>query len=70
MTGRFPTPVFNIDTLYMFDYEKIVRPEGPSKKIILLLFCAEFFFRTGPKVNPPPPLEDQMDRALVISLLQ
>ena len=46
--------------------KKIIRPEGPAKKIILLRFCPKKISRPGPKFQaPPPPPEYQMDRALV-----
>ena len=54
--------VINVD----FGYEKkIIRPEGPAKKIILLRFCPKKIFWPGPKTQAPLPLEYQMDRALI-----
>ena len=45
--------------------KKIIRPEGPAKKIILLRFCPKKIFWPGPKTQAPPPPrpEYQMDRA-------
>ena len=42
--------------------KKIIQPEGPTKKIILLRFCLKKISRPGQK-NPSPP-EYQMDCAL------
>ena len=42
--------------------KKIIRPEGPAKKIILLRFCLKKIFWPGLKTQAPP--EYQMDRAL------
>ena len=44
--------------------KKIIRPEGPAKKIILLRFCLKKISWPGPKTQAPPPPEYQMDRAL------
>ena len=35
--------------------KKIIRPEGPAKKINLLRYCPEKNFRPRPKSQPPPP---------------
>ena len=49
--------------------KKIIRPEGPAKKINLLRYCPKKIFRPRPKsqLPPPPPPEYQMDRALPLS---
>ena len=41
--------------------KKIIRPEGPAKKITLLRYCPKK--KSGPDLNPrpPPPPEYQMD---------
>ena len=39
-----------------FGYEKKIRPDGPSKKIILLQFCPKKYFGPDLKPKPPPPL--------------
>ena len=44
--------------------KKIIRPEGPSKKIILLWFCPKKILGPTQNPSPPPPREYQMDRAL------
>ena len=41
--------------------KKIIRPEGPAKKIILLRYGPKKIFWPGPKTQAPP--EYQMDRA-------
>ena len=46
-----------------FGYKKIIRPEGPAKKIILLQNCPKKISWPGKKFQAPPP-EYQMDRAL------
>ena len=47
--------------------KKIIRPEGPAKKIILLWFCPKKYLGPDQKPKPPPPPpEYQMDRALYI----
>ena len=43
--------------------KKIIRPEGPAKKITLLRYCPKKFFGPRHKSQPPPPPEYQMDRA-------
>ena len=43
--------------------KKIIRTEGPAKKITLLRYCPKKNFWPRHKSQPPPP-EYQMDRAL------
>ena len=44
--------------------KKIIRPEGPAKKIILLRYGPKKYFGPDQKPKPPPPwIEYQMDRA-------
>ena len=45
--------------------KKIIRPEGPAKKVILLRFSPKKISRPGPKFQAqPPPPKYQTDRAL------
>ena len=38
--------------------KKIIRPEGPAKKIILLRYCPKKIFRPRPKSQPPPRISN------------
>ena len=52
------------ESLYIYSFwfmKKIIRPEGPAKKITLLRYCPKKIFRPRPKSQAPP--EYQMDRA-------
>ena len=40
--------------------KKIIRPEGPAKKVILLRFCPKKYLGPDQKTNPP---EYQLDHA-------
>ena len=57
---RKPELSINIcrESLYVinvaFGYKKIIRPEGPAKKIILLRFCPKKISRPGQKFQAPP----------------
>ena len=46
--------------------KKIIWPEGPVKKLILLRFCLKKYFLARNKNPSPPPHEYQMDHALLL----